>query len=254
MAKVVYHPLIVEVDCLFKDGRIGIEDNRCAIGPVGLALILEWHSGMATLKFNPIEASFAHHLSHETAGQRIHHARAHTVQTRRHLVATATKLTTSVQHRQHGLERAEASLGVLVHRDTAPVVRHHQATIGQDTYIDARGIAGNRFINGVISNLLDQMVHAIIARATDIHPRALTDWLETLEHLNLRTVIRSIIYLFVHSFPSLLGHSGYITRTLLYHNRRISENNRGGESDLNHKNSPSLYQLHPHHFIRWSMR
>ena len=149
------------------------------------------------------------------------------MQTRRHLVATATKLTTSVQHRQHGLERAEASLGVLVHRDTAPVVRHHQATIGQDTYIDARGIASNRFIDGVISNLLNQVVHAIVARATDIHPRALADWLETLEHLNLRTVIRSIIYLFVHSFPSLLGHSGYITRTLLYHNRRGSENNKG---------------------------
>ena len=156
------------------------------------------------------------------------------MQTRRHLIATATKLTTSVQHRQYCLERTQASLGVLIHWDAAPVVGHHQATIGQDTHIDARGIAGNRFIDGVISNLLDQMVHAIVARATDIHPWALADWLETLEHLNLRTVIRSIIYLFVHSFPSLLGHSGYITRTLLYHNHRGSENNRGGESDLNH--------------------
>ena len=65
MTKVVYHPLIVEIDCLFKDGRIGIEDNRCTVRPVGFALILEWHSGMATLKLNPIEASFAYHLCNE---------------------------------------------------------------------------------------------------------------------------------------------------------------------------------------------
>ena len=65
VAKVVYHPLIVEVDCLFKDSRIGIEGNRCTVRPVGFALILEWHSSMATLKFNPIEASFAHYLCNE---------------------------------------------------------------------------------------------------------------------------------------------------------------------------------------------
>ena len=65
-------------------------------------------------------------------------------------------------------------------------------------------VAGQMLVHRVVSHFIQQMIHAIIADASDIHARAAADGLQPLQHgdgIRIVTVISHILY-----FSFLLNH------------------------------------------------
>ena len=75
------------------------------------------------------------------------------------------------------------------HRDTAPVVRDADHVAGQDHHVDLVAVPGQRFVDRIVHDLIDQMVQAARPGGADIHARALADGLEALQHLDLAAVV-----------------------------------------------------------------
>ena len=82
------------------------------------------------------------------------------MQTTRHGVGVAVELATRVQLRQHDLHRGFAVHRVGFDRDATSVVDDADTTVGQQRDLDAAGITGHRLVDGVVHNLLDQVVQA----------------------------------------------------------------------------------------------
>ena len=54
-----------------------------------------------------------------------------------------------------------------------------------DRHVDVVAVAGECLIDGVVDDLVDEVVQAALARAADVHARAHADSLEALEDLDL---------------------------------------------------------------------
>ena len=100
------------------------------------------------------------HLHRQPFGQRVHHACAHAVQAAGDLVAPAAELAARVQHGVNDLERGPPRLRLDIHRDAAPIVHHGDGVALVDRYVDLRAVAGQRLVDGVIHNFVDEVVQA----------------------------------------------------------------------------------------------
>ena len=80
------------------------------------------------------------------------------MQTARNFIAPATELTTGMQNRQRQLD-AGFSLG-MVHsgRNTAAVIDDGNRIVGMDRDRNIFAITGQRFVDAVIDNLVDQVM------------------------------------------------------------------------------------------------
>ena len=97
-------------------------------------------------------------------------------------VAAAAELAAGVQHGQHDLDGA-AALGLDdVDRDAAAVVGDADAAVGEQRDVDRVGVAGERLVDGVVDDLVDEVVQAALAGGPDVHAGALAHRLEALEH------------------------------------------------------------------------
>ena len=100
------------------------------------------------------------------------------------LVAAAAELAAGVQHGQHDLGRALAlHAGVVggVDRDAATVVDDLAPAVGQQGHVDARGVTRHRLVDGVVDDLVDEVVQTADAGGADVHARSLADGLEALQ-------------------------------------------------------------------------
>ena len=128
-------------------------------------------------------AAVAVDLDVEAARQRVDHRRADAVQAAGDLVALAAELPARVQHGHDDLGRGLALvLGVVVDRHAASVVGHAAAAVGEQRDVDAGAVPGHRLVDGVVDDLVDQVVEAGRAGGSDVHPGPLPDRFETLEN------------------------------------------------------------------------
>ena len=72
------------------------------------------------------------------------------------------------------------------------------AAVGLQGHVDSVAEAGQGLVDGVVHDLVDQVVQAARAGAPDVHARALADPLEALQDLDLAGVV-GVAVLFVHS-------------------------------------------------------
>src|SRR5205814_4906042 len=114
------------------------------------------------------------------------------MQARRDLVAAAAELASGVEARHHKLEGGKTLLLVDVDWDTAAVVVHLHAAVGEKRDHDASGVAGQRLVDGVVDHLVDQVVQASGARRTDVHARTPPHMLPALEDLDLLGGVRHV--------------------------------------------------------------
>ena len=98
------------------------------------------------------------------------------------LVAVAAELAAGVQLRQHDLERRHARALDLVDRDAAAAVAHGDRVVGVDRDLDRVVVARERLVDGVVDDLLDEVMEAPEPGRADVHPGPQTDRLEALEH------------------------------------------------------------------------
>ena len=96
-------------------------------------------------------------------------------------VGLAVELAARVQRGQHDLDGGPLLHRVLVHRDAAAVVGHPDAAVGEQRDLDLVAVSRQRLVDGVVDNLLDQVVQSAFARRADVHARALANRLQALE-------------------------------------------------------------------------
>ena len=129
-------------------------------------------------------------LHEQALGQRVDDRHADAVQAAGDLVAAAVaELAAGVQHGEHDLDRRAALL--LVHRDGDPaaVVDDGDRVVGVDRDGDLGAVAGERLVDGVVDDLVDEMVQAHHAGRADVHAGALADGLEAFQHRDVLGVV-----------------------------------------------------------------
>ena len=144
---------------------------------------------MAPGEFHLIDLAVPVDLDRQPLGEGVHHAGAHAVEAAGDLVAPAAEFSAGVEDGVHHLQGGLTGLGLDVHGDAAAIVHHGDGVPLVDLHQDVRAVAGQGLVDGVVHDLIDQMVQAGGGGGSDIHAGTLPDGLQALQHLDLRRVI-----------------------------------------------------------------
>ena len=170
--------------------RVGLKGD-CRSGRSRRADFFQVAVGLAALEALLILGPVAAHADGQPLGQGVDDGRADAVQTAGHLVAgiLAAELAAGVQHGVDDGHSRDAQLGLDVHGDAASVVRDLDDVAGLDGHFNMGAVPGQRLVDGVIDDLVDQMMQAGRPGGADIHAGTLAHSLQTLEDLDLRTAV-----------------------------------------------------------------
>jgi len=111
------------------------------------------------------------------------------VQTAGYGVGLAVELAPRVQGGHHDLDRRAVLHRVLVHGNAAAVVPHPHPAVGEQLHVDGVAVAGQRLVDGVVHDLVDEMMQSALAGRADVHPRALADSLKALEYRDRACIV-----------------------------------------------------------------
>ena len=186
--------------------RVGLEGHGGA-GMVGVADDLHLLGDVPAGELHLVNFSVLVYLHRQPLAQGVDHAGAHAVQTAGDLVAAAAELAAGVQHGEHHLQRGTSRLRLHVHGDAASVVGDGDGVAGVDGHGDIRAVPGQRLVDGVVHDLIDQMVQSAGAGGADIHTGALAHRLQALQHLYFRCVIFRVHHGSFHVCHALLSFS-----------------------------------------------
>jgi hypothetical protein len=146
------------------------------------------HRGTAVVGLGP-DVAVKVDLDLEQGRQGVHHRHADAVQAAGHRVGLAVELAARVQRGHHDLNRRAVLNRVLIDRDTAAVVLHPDAAVGQQRDLDGVAVAGQRLVDGVVHDLVDEVMQSSRTGRADVHSRALADGLKTLEYRNRACIV-----------------------------------------------------------------
>ena len=90
-----------------------------------------------------------------------------------------------MKHGEHHLQRRLSGLGLDAGGDAAAVVPDGDDVSFQDLHLDVVAEAGHGLVDGVVHDLIHQMVQTRGALGTNIHTWAFPDRFQSLQHLNL---------------------------------------------------------------------
>ena len=169
---------------------IGGEGDRGATAVGGRAEMFERAERHAARETLAIELAVARHLDHRVGRQRIDHADADAVQAARGGISLAGELATGMQHGQNDFQRALVrEFRVGVDRHAAAIVDDGQAVADFEIDLDARGMARDRLVHGIVEHFGGEMVKGALVGAADIHAGAAADGLQPLQHLDRRGIV-----------------------------------------------------------------
>ena len=141
--------------------------------------------GVAALVGLAVERASGRHRNLERAREGVDDGGADAVEAAGDLVAAAAELAARVERGQHRLDGREAGLLVLADRDAAPVVLDADAAVGVDGDVDAVAEAGHRLVDGVVHDLVDQVVEPTLVGGPDVHAGSPAHGLQALEDLDV---------------------------------------------------------------------
>ena len=179
---------IVIVNRVLKHLRVGLECHG------GAGMVRGAHHGhrlrhMAPGEFHLIDFPVPVHLHRQPFGQGVHHAGAHAMEAAGHLIAASAELAAGMEHGVYHLQRGLTGLGLNIHRDAPAVIHNGDGVALVDGHGDLRAEAGQRLVDGVVHDLVYQMMQSGGRGGADIHTRPLPHGLQPLQHLNFRCVI-----------------------------------------------------------------
>ena len=202
------HPLmknLIVVDQGIEHLRVGLEGDLGA-GFVGFAHHLHFLGDVAPGKFHFVNFPVFVHPHPQPLGQRVDNRRAYAVEAAGDLVAAAAEFAAGVEHGVHHFQGRPSGLGLDVHGDTPAVVGDGDGIAGIDGDGDVLAVAGQSLVDGVVHDLIDQVVQARGGGRADIHTRPLAHRLQTLQNLNLRAAVFLCYFRFVrHCCPPNVG-------------------------------------------------
>src|SRR5207253_6642865 len=107
-------------------------------------------------------------LQLEPFGKRVDAAHADSVQSAGHLVTVGIELAAGVELGHDDLRRADAFLFVDTDRNAAAIVDYGYGIVDMDGYRHIGGMSCEGFVDGVVDDLVHQVVQAHLARGTDV--------------------------------------------------------------------------------------
>ena len=128
------------------------------------------------------------------------------MQTARDLVAVVVELAAGVEHGQHDFGRRLAAL-VLVDRDAAAVVDDRDGVVDVDRDVDLVAVAGQRLVDRVVDDLVDEMVQPRRAGRPDVHGGTLAHRLQAFEDLDLGGAVVCAVAIPVRAGRTCRGRS-----------------------------------------------
>ena len=172
----------------FKDGGIGSKGDSGTAFISGTGII-EVTGGLAVFKALFPAPSVPAHLDFQPGGQGIYHRSAHAMQTAGHLVSAAAELTAGMEYGEYNSDCGNSQFGLDIHRDTTAVIPDPDHIVGQQFHFDMGTEPRQSLVDGIVHDLIDQMVQALGTGGTDIHARALADGFQAFQDLDLTAVI-----------------------------------------------------------------
>src|SRR5438034_205005 len=82
------------------------------------------------------------------------------------------------------------SVGARIGRDPAAVVDHAAPAVGEQRDVDARRVARERLVDGVVDDLIDEVMQTRRTGRTDVHAGALAHRLKTLQNGDVLGAVR----------------------------------------------------------------
>ena len=107
------------------------------------------------------------------------------METARHLVSVAAELTACMQDGEYDLDSGDLFLGMLIDGDTATVVPNGDRVVFADPNLDFAAVTRKRLVDGVVDNLVHEMMEAAGAGGADVHAGTHADRFETLQNLDV---------------------------------------------------------------------
>src|SRR5688572_27514006 len=129
--------------------------------------------------------TLAPHFDIQPAGQRVDDRRADAVKAAGYGISATAELAAGMQHGEDDLNGRLPLALVDVDRDAAAVVDASHGAIGKDRDGDRVAVTRHRLVDGVVDDLLHEVVESARAGRPDVHARTLADGLESLENLDL---------------------------------------------------------------------
>ena len=130
----------------------------------------------------PVDLPVALDRGDEPFRERVHDRDADAVEAAGDLVALAAELAAGVELRQHDRRAPGRPVpSIDVDRDAAAVVDDGDRVVGMDRDLDRVVEAGHRLVDGVVDDLVDEVVQAARAGRADVHAGPQADRLEALE-------------------------------------------------------------------------
>ena len=108
------------------------------------------------------------------------------------VAAAVAELAAGVQDGQHDLDGRALLLLHDPDGDAAAVVDDRDGVVGVDRDVDARAVAGERLVDGVVDDLVDEVVQPAHAGRADVHAGSLAHRLETLEDGDVLRVVAAL--------------------------------------------------------------
>ncbi|CCY55749.1 putative uncharacterized protein [Bacteroides eggerthii CAG:109] len=94
-----------------------------------------------------------------------------------------------------------------IYRNTASVILYGNGVVFVDSNFDVVAITGERFINRVVHNFVNQVMKSFDTNVADIHGRTLTYSFQTLQYLDVtgRVIVFAVyLFFFSHNLISLI--------------------------------------------------
>ena len=177
--------------------RLGLAHKR-ERGLDDAALYLAPHLRRPELR--TIEIAVPLHLDGEPLRKRVGDGCAHAVQTARISILPVVELRPRMKLGEHHLHAADLELGMLVHRDSAPVVADARDVAVQK--LDGHRIAETvgDLVHAVVDDLPQDVMHPLRPRGADVHTGTLPHRVQPFENAD----VASLVCLFLrHKTPAL---------------------------------------------------
>ena len=150
---------LIVVDRVLEHDGVGLE----AHGRAGVVRLADDGHGLRDIaagEFHLIDLPIFVHVHFQPLGQRVDDRGADAVQAAGDLIAPAAEFAARVQHGEHDLQRGLAGLRLNIHGDAAAVIADADDIAGLDGELDVAAVTRERLVDGVIDDLIHQVVQA----------------------------------------------------------------------------------------------
>ena len=153
-------------------------------------------------EFHLIDLTVLVHPYRKPYGQGIHHRCAHAVEAAGDLIAAAAEFSAGVEDCIDHLQGRPAGLGLNVHGNAPAVVGDGDGLPRIDGDRNVLAIPGQGLVNGIVHDLIDQVVQTGDGGGADIHTWPFPDRFQPFQHLDLG----SVIFRLDSCISQLVGH------------------------------------------------